>query len=70
MFCKMFCKMFCTIFCQIFCNFLYIQRAIKLCAATDEMVKAGMKELDIETMAAQLQQTLHSASDMLGTVFF
>ena len=30
------------------------------------MVKTGMKELDIDTMSASLEQTLHSASDMIG----
>lgn len=39
---------------------------MKLCAATDEMTKAGMKELDIDTMSASLQQSIHAASDMLG----
>ena len=33
------------------------------------MVKAGMKELDIDTMSASLEQTLHSASDMIGLGF-
>ena len=33
------------------------------------MVKTGMKELDIDTMSASLEQTLHSASDMIGLGF-
>ena len=30
------------------------------------MIKTGMKELDVDGVSAQLQQSLYSASDMLG----
>ena len=43
-----------------------IQRSVKLCSATEEMIKTGMKELDVDGVSAQLQQSLYSASDMLG----
>ena len=39
---------------------------MKLCSATEEMIKTGMKELDVDGVSAQLQQSLYSASDMLG----
>merc|ERR1719210_2225704 len=45
------------------------KRSVKLCSATEEMIKTGMKELDVDGVSAQLQQSLYSASDMLVDKF-
>ena len=41
---------------------IYLKRSVKLCSPTDEMIKAGMKELDTDGIAEALHQIIQSAN--------